>query len=210
MTTSLSVLVGLQWAGLIGLGFVVLGLARQIGVLHHRLGPAGALMLSKAAKVGERSPEIQLRSINGGEVVIGERSREGKSQLLMFVAPDCPVCSSLMPAIRSIGKSEADHTRLIFASDGDAKVHKQYVSKNRLEDFPYVLSSELGMRFSIGRLPYAVLIDANGIVASQGLVNSREHIESLFEAQRLKIPSIQDYMHGTSGANGTRAAVQNS
>jgi methylamine dehydrogenase accessory protein MauD len=49
------------------------------------------------------------------------------------------------------------------------------------------------MRFQIGKLPYAVLLDEAGVIASQGLVNSREHLESLLEAQRSKIASIQDY-----------------
>jgi methylamine dehydrogenase accessory protein MauD len=185
---------GLQWAGLIGLAFVVLGLARQIGVLHHRLGPAGALMLSKSVKVGEASPEFHLQAIDGREVTIGGRDKAGKSTLIMFVAPDCPVCANLLPAIKSLAKAEATRTRLVFASDGDPDSHRRYYSEKGLVPHPYVLSGQLGMGFSIGKLPYAVLIDANGIIASQGLVNTREHIESLFEAQRLNISSIQDYL----------------
>jgi hypothetical protein len=39
-----------------------------------------------------------------------------------------------------------------------------------------------------------VLIDEQGIVAAQGLVNTREHLESLFEAQQRGVASIQDYL----------------
>ena len=38
------------------------------------------------------------------------------------------------------------------------------------------------------------LIDEEGIVAAQGLVNTREHLESLFEAQRRGVASIQEYL----------------
>jgi hypothetical protein len=43
-------------------------------------------------------------------------------------------------------------------------------------------------------LPYAVLLDEEGRVASLGLINSREHLESLFEAKEHGVASIQDYL----------------
>lgn len=201
MTTAVAALFAVQWAALIGLGLLVLGLARQIGVLHNRLGPAGALMLSKSVKVGEVSPEFRLRTLDNDEVVIGGAEASGRSTLIMFVAPDCPVCARLVPAIKSIARAEAAHTRVVFASDGDPVVHHRYRQEKGLESYPYVLSPELGMSYSIGKLPYAVLLDPTGVVASQGLVNSREHIESLFEAHRMKVASIQDYFANNDGGH---------
>lgn len=194
MTQTLTTIIVLQWISLAGLGLVVLGLARQIGVLHHRLGPAGALMLSKGVKVGQPSPEFRLQSIEGAEVVLGGRNASGQSTLVLFVAPDCPVCASLIPTIKSIAKTETGRTRVVFASDGDPETHRRYRAEKGLEGMPYVLSGRLGMSYSIGKLPYAVLIDQDGTIAGQGLVNTREHIESLFEAQHLKIATIQDYL----------------
>jgi uncharacterized protein YuzE len=39
-----------------------------------------------------------------------------------------------------------------------------------------------------------VVIDEQGKVASMGIINSREHLESLFEAKERKVASIQDFM----------------
>jgi len=39
-----------------------------------------------------------------------------------------------------------------------------------------------------------VLLDEHGVMVAQGLCNTREHIESLFEAKRLGVGSIQDYI----------------
>jgi methylamine dehydrogenase accessory protein MauD len=50
------------------------------------------------------------------------------------------------------------------------------------------------MTYGVAKLPYAVLIDEHGVVAAQGLVNTREHLESLFEAQRHGVASIQEYL----------------
>ena len=60
------------------------------------------------------------------------------------------------------------------------------------------MSEVLGMSYGISKLPYGVLIDENGRVAAMGIVNSREHLDSLFEAKELEVASIQEYM-GRSG-----------
>jgi methylamine dehydrogenase accessory protein MauD len=197
----------LLWVCVIALGVVVLGLARQVGVLHQRLGPAGALMLSQSAKVGEKSPEFDLVGLDGQALEIGKKAADGRSTLLMFVSPDCPVCDQLMPALKSIGAAEARSVRLLFASDGEPAAHRAFREKKGLAEFPYVLSGQLGMTYQIGKLPYAVLLDEHGVVASQGLCNSREHVESLFEARRLGVRSLQDYLAQTDKPPRTAAAT---
>ena len=72
--------------------------------------------------------------------------------------------------------------------------HADYVSKMNIEDYPYIVSLELGMKFEVSKLPYAVLIDEQGVLRSKGLVNSREHLESLVESMRSGYESIQDYL----------------
>ena len=67
-----------------------------------------------------------------------------------------------------------------------------------LELFDYVISEVVGRSYGVGKLPYGVLIDDRGIVASLGIVNSREHLESLFEAKALGVASIQEYLNSDS------------
>jgi methylamine dehydrogenase accessory protein MauD len=56
-----------------------------------------------------------------------------------------------------------------------------------------VLSPTLGMTWQVGKLPYAVLVDETGVLRARGLVNTREHLESLFEAKERGVASIQDW-----------------
>ncbi|MEM1132728.1 MAG: methylamine dehydrogenase accessory protein MauD [Pseudomonadota bacterium] len=188
-------LVIFQWVAIIVLAVFMLGIARQIGVLHRRIGPAGALMTSSKAKVGDPSPIFNLKTIDGMPLSIGGAAQDGKSTLIAFVAPDCPVCKSLIPIYKAIASEESGRMNLVFASDGFDEARQQaYRDAHALQNFPYVLSMELGMAFEIAKLPYAVLIGPDGKVAGQGLVNTREHIESLLEAQRMRVSSIQDYL----------------
>ena len=41
---------------------------------------------------------------------------------------------------------------------------------------------------------YAVLLDDQGVVLARGIINSREHLESLFEAKKLGVASLQEYL----------------
>jgi methylamine dehydrogenase accessory protein MauD len=59
---------------------------------------------------------------------------------------------------------------------------------------PFLLSPVVGITYGIGKLPYAVLIDHEGILRSKGLVNSREHLESLLTAKEIGHASIQHYL----------------
>lgn len=208
MSNAVYVALGLQWVILIVMALAILALMRQVGVLHARFGPVpGALMISKGVKIGERSPEFRLRTVDSREVIVGNVDAEGRSTLVMFVAPECPVCAKLMPALKSIGAQEASWLRLVFASDGEVEPQQKFWREKGLDEYPYVLSHELGMSYEIGRLPYGVLIDAKGMLVAQGLCNSREHVESLFEAQRLGVGSIQEYMQREEQRAKTRPAI---
>jgi methylamine dehydrogenase accessory protein MauD len=192
MTTWLVVAVVLLWCIVIALSLTVFALTRQIGVLYERVAPAGALMVNQALKVGDRAPEIKVETLTGSSIKIGA---QGNGALVFFVAPDCPICKSLLPVFKSLSQVEADFD-FILASDGDTvKEHEAYVTANKLDRFPYILSELLGRSYGVAKLPYAVLIRPDGKIGSMGIVNSREHLESLFEAEALGIASLQDYLN---------------
>ena len=186
----------LLWILVLGLIFFLFALARQIGILYERIAPMGALMMDEGPSVGEQSPHFNLATFGNERIDIGKPSET--AELLFFLSPNCPVCKKLIPVLRSIQNVEAHWLKVILASDGDEKRQKLFYEKTKLEDFPYVLSTDLGMTFKVGKLPYALLIDKNGVIKSKGLVNNREQLESLFTAQELEVQLIQDYLEKSS------------
>lgn len=184
----------LLWALLIALAFAIMGLVRQIGILHSRLAPAGALMVDKGVSVNEPAPQVTAADRNGRPVNFGYAGEKG--QLLFFLSPTCPICKSLLPAIKSIAKDQADRLDVVFISDGDMEAQQKLITEHKLEDATYVVGPEVGMTYQIGKLPYAALIDKAGVLRSKGLVNSREHLDSLFEAEHLGSATLQQYLQG--------------
>jgi methylamine dehydrogenase accessory protein MauD len=186
------------WFVVIALCLAMLAVVRQLGVLHERIGPVGALMLAKGLTVGELAPKIAAQDLEGRPITVGIARTDERATLVMFVSPTCPVCKTLLPALKSSLNSEREWLDIILASDGDSLDQREFVAAHRLGGFPYLVSAPLGIAYQVGRLPFAVLIDAQGVLRARGIVNSREHLESLFEAKRLGFASIQDYFEAAA------------
>jgi methylamine dehydrogenase accessory protein MauD len=201
------------WIAVVGLSAIVLALIRQIGVLHERIAPMGALTIDKGPKVGERAPVFDLTDLADRAITIGAARADGRSQLLMFVSPTCPVCKKLLPIAKSVAGAESRWLDLIFTSDGEPSEQAAFIARHQLESYPFVLSSEVGMTYRVSKLPYAVLIDHEGVVRAKGLVNTREHLESIVAAKQMQLASLQEYIKAhrdldvaTTPANGERGA----
>ena len=190
------------WILVIVLSLVVFALMRQIGVLHERVFPAGALMTTVGPVVGDLAPVNTLKSFSGKDVQVGGNNSDGLSTLLLFVSPTCPVCKALLPIVKSVMNAEKKSAQVLLASDAESaaeyKQHEYFVKEYGIPADRYVLSRPLGLAFMVEKLPFAALIDKNGILRAKGIVNSREHLESLFEAQAKGVASLQEYLTSQS------------
>lgn len=180
------------WIAVIALAVAVLALARQVGVLHERIAPVGALALGRGPQTGESAPRLTVRTLAGGTVEIGGPVPDGPLRLLFFVSPTCPICKSLLPTVEAFAQSE--RLDLLLIGDGDSDQQMQMAQRHDVELERFANAPEVGRAFQVAKLPYAVLISAAGVIAAQGLVNSREHLESLVTAYELGLRSVQEYL----------------
>ena len=202
MVTGLVVSQGLLWFVVVVLALVCLALARQVGVLYERIAPAGALAMNKRLSGGDMAPSTHVVDIAGQPLSIGRANVRGECQLLFFLSPTCPVCKTLLPILKSMQRSERKSLSIVLASDGDdIKTHQAFIEKHGLEGFNYVISEPLGIAYGVSKLPYGVLIDQAGIISALGIINSREHLESLLEAKQLGQPTIQNYLESEESKN---------
>jgi methylamine dehydrogenase accessory protein MauD len=188
------------WVLLLMVAGLQFALLRQVGVIHERIAPMGALTLDKGPKEGEQAPTFDLLDLKKRRIRLGGESAAGKSTLIFFLSPTCPVCKKMLPILKSSARSESRSLEIVLASDGEAPEHERFVAAQNLNEFPYVLSQELGMTYRVGKLPYAVLIDEAGVVRAKGLINTREHLESLIQAKEMGVASIQEYLHKQTGS----------
>jgi methylamine dehydrogenase accessory protein MauD len=202
--TSLMISNAILWVLLLGVIVALWALARQVGILYERVAPMGALITDAGPKLGEAAPKFELPALNGTAIAIG--GQRASSQLLFFLSPTCPVCKKLLPILKSASQAEREWLQVILASDGEATQHLAFYRDAKLTEFPYVLSSDLGMTYRVSRLPYAVLIDEAGAIRAKGMINNREQLESLFNAKELGVGSVQDFLSGSSSTYSSKAA----
>jgi len=195
------------WCLVIVLSLVVFALARQVGVLHERVAPAGALLPTSGPKVGELTEAAAYPDLDGASLTVGGARDDGRATLVLWISPSCPVCKALVPTARSM--AEAEDLHLVFASDGSKlEQHRAYVRDLGIDNYGYIVSQTLGMKYAVSKLPFAVLIGPDGTLRSKGLVNTREHLESLAESMESGIDTLQDYMQIVDKQAATEAKEQ--
>jgi hypothetical protein len=146
------------WLAL-GLGVALAGLA-ALGValfaLARELGELRFAVAPQAAlSLEHEGPEV------GGRVGLVERfDRDAPLKLAVFSSPNCPLCAALEPSLRLLANDPEVELR-VFDKHDDADAWES---------------------LAVPGSPYAVVLDADGIVLSKGTFNSLYQLESLVRA----------------------------
>lgn len=187
-----------SWIVILALGVALIALARQVGILHMRVAPAGALSTTGGASVGDDTAGLVGQSITGKMLTLGGPMPGIPLRLLMFVSAQCPLCKGLIPAAKSFAQHE--RVALTFVGDDDAAAQQAMIVQHGLQRYDFVNDAAIGQTMGVSKLPFAVLIDEQGQILSKGLVNSREHLESLVIAHEMGVRTVQDYISGLRNA----------
>jgi methylamine dehydrogenase accessory protein MauD len=188
----------LLWFVVIAQGVTILALARQVGVLHERVAPAGALVNGAGPAVGDQSPKLDVQALAGNAITVGGELAHGNALLMMFVSSACPICKKLIPIAKNFAKSE--RLDVLFVGDADAAEQRKLIGQFELDESRFINGPTVGMAYRVDKLPYAVLLDDAGVIVAKGLVNSREHFESLIVAKESGYATIQSYLKAQSEA----------
>jgi methylamine dehydrogenase accessory protein MauD len=193
---ALTVSVVLLWLAVIALGVMLWALSRQVGVLFERVAPMGALVTDAGPAVGEAVTELPAarHPVRGGAPSAGRGARHAA----VLPVAHLPGVQEAAAGAEGAGARRKPPAAVVLASDGEPPSTCASSSSKGLQAMPYVLSTELGMGYRVSRLPYAVLLDRQGVVAAKGLVNSREQLDSLLNAHDMGTPTIQQYLDGNA------------
>ena len=191
---------GLLWTIVLLELLAIIVLARQVGVLHTRISPVGALSIGRGPQPGEAVSPIIAETLSGLPIQIGGAS--AKARLLFFVAPSCPVCKTLLPFVKSVAKAEP--IDLLVVGDDESSALADMATRFGLPADMVINNAEIGRAFQVGKLPYGVMLSPDGTLAAHGLINSREHLESLIAAYEGKVSSIQQFLRERHKAEPTK------
>jgi methylamine dehydrogenase accessory protein MauD len=167
------------WFVVIALCIVVVALARQIGTLHLRLSPTGALeMDDEGPPLGEAPRPLGGTSLEGEPVTIGG---PGRPQVVLFTTPGCLVCEQVLPSIGAI----TDFTPYVVTDVDPHETRRAYAEKAiraRVIPGPHIATA-----YDVPGTPYVVVLDQLGVVRGKGTVNNLEQLEGLIDTARRRI-----------------------
>jgi hypothetical protein len=189
----------LLWLLVIALSAIVVALARQIGTLHLRLGPRGALeMDDEGPPLGEPPPAAFATDPDGNDVNL---AAPGHRRVVLFVSPGCGTCGQVLPGLHAVASAaghaayavselDVDEIRLSFGGGGssrrDRRAERSSGGDRRAERAAdRVLSGpEVAGAWSVPGTPYAVVLDENAVVRAKGTTNNLEQLEGLVDSAR--------------------------
>jgi thiol-disulfide isomerase/thioredoxin len=120
-------------------------------------------------KVGEEAPELRLADLKGAEVSLQEDFR-GEVSLVLFWNPGCGFCQQMLPDLKEWeANSPEGAPRLLVVSAGSEEANKEMDLAS-----PVMLDQQfsVGSAFGASGTPSAVLVDAEGKVASEVTVGA--------------------------------------
>ena len=152
-----------QWVLVVALAAVVVALARQVGTLHLRLGPRGALEVdTEGPALGEAPPAMPAIDADGTRVLVGG---PGSARLLVFSSPTCPICREVVPGV-SAAAAAAGMVGMVLHDPA------------------------LEHAYDVPGTPFALVMDPDGVVRSKGTVNNLEQVEGLIDLALRRIEEV--------------------
>ncbi|KXV14771.1 methylamine dehydrogenase [Acetobacter malorum] len=181
---------GTLWIIMVLTAAVALLLLKQVKVLYRKIAPLGALApVNPTASRLDAHPQTTL---DGQNVIIGGQRTNGRKLLLLFVSGTCPISQKMVSITRDFCVREK--LDLLFVGDDTPQVQEEAVSTLGITRREMVNSATIGRLLGVDRVPFAVLLAPDGTVEARGLVNNREHLESLLSVMETGHSSIQSFL----------------
>lgn len=163
------------WCVVIALGVLVVALAREVGALHLRLGPRGALEIdTEGPPLGAEVPLVRGVDLGGASAVLGG---PGSTRVLLFASPTCSLCDDVLYAMSSLARADAEG---LVVGDTPPDRMRDW----RLLGIPVISSPEAFSAYAVPGTPYAVVLDEVGRVLAKGTPNDPGQLEGLLLTAR--------------------------
>lgn len=161
----------------LGLGFLVLGALRALGLVNWRLDQLELTRPSRLGrdglKAGKKAPDFTLPSASGGEISLHDFA--GRKVLLVFTQSGCGPCHEMAPEFNRV-QAKGEH-QVLVVNNGEPDETRQWVAEIDAR-FPVLMQEKfsLSKRYEIFATPFAFLIDERGVIASSGIVGSAQYL----------------------------------
>jgi len=174
----------LLWLVVLFLAFLLLGALRVVGLLRWRLVQLESTTPSRVGrnglKPGKKAPDFTLPAVDGKEVALHDFA--GRKVLLVFTQSGCGPCHELMPELIALNGGEV---QVVVVNKGEVEATRAWATEAGAR-FPVLVQQgqDLSRKYEAFATPFAFLIDEKGVIASKGLIASKQHIGYVLSGAR--------------------------
>lgn len=168
-------------------------LFRQLGLLHLRFGPRGAIPMDEGLPVDTAAPVVESTDIRGATHLIGG---PGSATTLVFVSPGCSICEYLVPAIRALYRTLPLEARLLVVTNSDNGAAASYA--RQLGAVPVIADPKVAELYDVVDTPFALHLNREGVIVRKGMVNTLEQLESVVEDAGLELIDFEGQISSNS------------
>jgi methylamine dehydrogenase accessory protein MauD len=173
------------WLTVLLLGFLLLGALRAVDQLRWRLEQLEATTPSRMGRsglrVGKKAPDFTLPSATGGDVSL--QNYAGRKLFLVFTQAGCGPCQQIVPDLNRL--HDSGKVEVLAINKGETEATRKWVAEAQVR-FPVAMQPAftVSKRYEVFATPFAFLIDEQGLIASRGIVNSKQQIGFVLDARR--------------------------
>jgi thiol-disulfide isomerase/thioredoxin/uncharacterized membrane protein YphA (DoxX/SURF4 family) len=150
--------------------------------------------------VGSEAPQFSLSGLHGETLTLEALRASGKPLMMLFTDPGCGPCNALLPDVGRWQEEHAKKLTLSLVSRGEVEENKTKASEHGLSNVLLQKDWEVSESYQVRGTPSAVLISADGKVASP-VAGGAEGIRGLLSyavGERAQLP-MQPHQHQSEG-----------
>ncbi len=154
--------------------------------------------------IGASAPDFEAKDLNGKLVSFEQLLTKGKAMLFFFVGPNCAPCAALLPEIEAWQNDLKDNLDFVFISSGKASENAEKLGGETFKQILLQKDNEIGESFNAKWTPTAVLINADGTIASR-VATGDQAIREFIE--KIKEQNLDENLIFVGGSNGHSAKL---
>jgi peroxiredoxin len=166
----------------LGLAFLLVGALRALRVGLWRLEQTEIALSGRLGLLpGSKAPAFALPSVQGTRVPL--KRFAGRRVLLVFTQANSHPWKELVPELNRLQQQGV--LQVLLIETGGPEPAKQLAGQGRAA-FPVLVQEtrNLAKRYHVHALPFAFLIDEQGVLRARGIVSSRQHLDLLLGEAR--------------------------
>jgi peroxiredoxin len=150
--------------------------------------------------VGSEAPQFSLSGLYGEILTLDALRSSGKPLMLLFTDPGCGPCNALLPEVGRWQEEQAHKLTLSLVSRGEVEENKTKAQEHALKNVVLQKDWEVSESYQVRGTPSAVLISADGTIATP-VAGGDEGIRGLLSyavGERPQLP-MQPHQHQAEG-----------